>query len=132
MRLTLNRPIGLAQFKEIHWGHWKLTEISTRFRRKLLVKRVKLQALEKSTINKQWALFKDPETFRLFRVRTRDSRTSSHMAKSLFYFAYLKSEQMIPVVWNGSEKISQHLGEKNCLLFKQLDCFIVNFCSCEP
>ena len=46
---------------------------------------MKLQALVKSTINKQWAPFKDTgEIFRLCRVRTEDSRTSFHMGRSLF------------------------------------------------
>lgn len=62
----------------------------------------------KSTINKQWFPFKDVR-----RLRRRSGFTGSGQQTvepvptwarvCLFYLAYLKSEQMIPVSWNGLE-----------------------------
>lgn len=76
-----------------------------------------LQALVKSTINKQWDPFKDKgETFRLCRVRIRDSRTSSHMGQSLFYSAYLS--KWSAGVWKSAECFWASRREK--LLWEKL------------
>lgn len=90
---------------------------------------MKLQALVKSTINKQWDSFKDTgEIFRLCRVRTRVCRTSSHMGKSLFILFYLSEIRANdPNGLEWLEKVSLHPGEKSCLVFKQLNCFVPNF-----
>lgn len=103
MRLTLNRPISLAQFKEKQFRPLKINWNVNPLQKKAISKtRVKLQALVKSTINKQWAPFKDTrETFRLCRIRTRDSRTSSQHGQEFVYFILL--------IWNQS-KWSQWVG----------------------
>lgn len=126
----LNRPVSMAQFEQKHWGLWKLTEMSTHFRRKLLVKQGwSYKHLWKSTINKQWDSFKDTgETFRLRRLRTRDCRTSSHMGKSMFIlFCLSEIRANDPSGLEWLENVSRHLGEKGCLIFKKLKCFVSNF-----
>ena len=90
---------------------------------------MKLQALVKSTINKQRDSFKDTEEiFRLCRVRTRVCRTSSHRGKSLFIlFCLSEIRANDPNGLEWLEKVLLHPGEKSCLVFKQLNCFVSNF-----